>query len=201
MSTKKSIFIIIAAALIIGGAYFASLNIGSLGDNNNESREPSKPGERISLLKSNFNRDGNEFQEYRSPNYGFSFTYPKGFNMSEFDDGPGHTILVQPSVPDQHTDQRQAGEFQIYITPFDEPEPLTGARILQDMPPSEVINPKDVLIGADKSIHAVIFLSTSPSFEKTREIWFSRGENLYQVTTREGQDNLIGPILETLSFQ
>ena len=130
--------------------------------------------------------------EYTSPDYGFSFKYPKGFNVSELDDDSGHTVLVQ------NADSKQG--FQVYITPFDEPEPLTGARILQDLPPSEVIDPKDVLIGEGKTINAVIFLSTNPSFGKTREVWFVHGENLYQVTTYEGQDNLIGPILDTLKF-
>ena len=193
MSKQRIIALIIILAALGAGAYLLfsrgnlkSLNLemfklGSSTGNTNESLKPSEGA------------SANLTEEYVSPDYGFSFKYPKGFNATELDDDSGHTVLVQNA-------EEKKG-FQVYITPFDEAEPLTAARILQYLPPSEVIDPKDVLIGEGKAINAVIFLSTNPSFGKTREVWFIREGFLYQVTTYEGQDNLIGPILETFRFE
>ncbi len=184
MSKSKIITIIVVLVTVAAGAYLL-WSRGGL---------KSFPPKADPPMAENPSKNFNEFQEYSSPDYGFSFKYSKGFNVSELDDDSGHTVLVQS----YEVEPRKG--FQVYITPFDEPEPLTAARILQDLPSSEVIDPKDVLIGEGKAISAVIFLSTSPSFGKTREVWFVFAENLYQVTTYEGQDNLIGPILDTLKF-
>jgi|SRR3989344_5979613 len=201
MSKQKFIAIIVVLIAVAAGAYLLfsrgnlkSLNLEmfKLGNPTGNTNESPKPSEEASA---------NLTETYTSPDYGFSFKYPKGFNATELDDDSGHTVLVQPSASDQKSyEVEPRKEFQIYITPFDEAEPLTGARILQDLPPSEVIDPKDVLIGEGKAINAVIFLSTNSSFGKTREIWFIHGENLYQITTYDGQDNFIGPILETFKF-
>jgi len=188
MQKSRIIAIIVVLVAVAAGAYLlfsrgglTSLNFSNSGGNINESPKPSEQA------------FANLTEEYTSPDYGFSFKYPKGFNATELSDDNGDTVLVQKP-------EEKSG-FQVYITPFDEEEPLTGARILQDLPASEVIDPKDVLIGEGKAINAVIFLSTSPSFGKTREIWFVYGGFLYQVTTYEGQDDFIGPILETLRFE
>lgn len=189
MSKSKLLVVIIVVVLALAGAYFLwsrgnlpSLNLGS--QNSENQGDASAPA-------SDQSADMSEI--YTSPDYGFSFKYPKGFNTTELSDDSGDTVLVQSA-------EEKSG-FQIYITPFDEPEPLTGARILEDLPASEVIDPKDVLIGEGKTINAVIFLSTNPSFGKTREVWFLRDGFLYQVTTYEGQDEFIGPILETFRFE
>ena len=188
MSKSKLYAVIIIVVLVVAGAYFlwsrgglTSLNLGSSNSENQGDAGAPAGGESADISET-----------YISPDYGFSFKYPKGFNATELSDDLGDTVLVQGA-------EEKSG-FQVYITPFDEAEPLTGARILQDLPPSEVIDPKDVLIGEGKAINAVIFLSTNPSFGKTREVWFIREGFLYQVTTYEGQDNMIGPILETLKF-
>ncbi|MBI4159562.1 hypothetical protein HY504_00135 [Candidatus Wolfebacteria bacterium] len=189
MSKSKLFAVIIIVVLVVSGAYFlwsrgglTSLNLGSPNSENQGDAGVPAGGESADMSET-----------YTSPDYGFSFKYPKGFNATELSDDSGDTVLVQNA-------EEKSG-FQIYITPFDEAEPLTAARIMEDLPASEVIDPKDVLIGEGKAINAVIFLSTSPSFGKTREIWFTHEGNLYQVTTYEGQDNFIGPILETIEFR
>ena len=188
MQKSRIIAIIVVLVALGAGAYLlfsrgglTSLNFSNSGGNINESPKPSEQA------------FANLTEEYTSPDFGFSFRYPKDFSATELEDDAGATVLLQKSG------EREG--FQIYISEFDEAEPLTGARILQDLPASEVIDPKDVLIGEGKAINAVIFLSTSPSFGKTREVWFIREGFLYQVTTYEGQDDFIGPILETLRFE
>ncbi|OHA11518.1 MAG: hypothetical protein A3H71_01280 [Candidatus Sungbacteria bacterium RIFCSPLOWO2_02_FULL_48_13b] len=189
MSKQKLIAIIVVLAALGAGTYFL-WSRGGLKSLNFQSLNP-EDQRQISVPASDESADMSE--TYTSPDYSFSFKYPKGFNATELSDDNGDTVLVQKP-------EEKSG-FQIYITPFDEAEPLTAARILQDMPASEVIDPKDVLMGEEKTINAVIFLSTNSSFGKTREVWFVRDGFLYQVTTYEGQDNFIGPILETWKFQ
>src|SRR3989338_4565477 len=186
MSKQKFIAIIVVLIAVAAGVYLFVYKDFKISNPKSENLGAPALGENP-VDKSNLT------ETYTSPDYGFSFKYPKGFNATELDDDSGHTVLVQNA-------EEKSG-FQVYITPFDEADPLTAARILEDLPASEVIDPKDVLIGEGKAINAVIFLSTNPSFGRTREVWFIREGFLYQVTTYEGQDDFIGPILETLRFE
>lgn len=196
MSKQKLIQIIFVLAAVAGISYIIVSSSGNEGVKKSFLDFWNKKSEtgNVTLGENPIDKSGLT-EEYINYDFGFSFKYPKGFNVSELDDDSGHTVLVQS----YEVEPRKG--FQIYISEFDEPEPLTAERILQDLPPSEVIDPKGVLIGEGKAINAVIFLSTSPSFGKTREIWFAREGFLYQVTTYEGQDNFIGPILETFRFE
>src|SRR3989344_5540467 len=194
MSKQKFIAIIVVLAVLGAGAYLLfsrgglkSLNFKS--SNPEDQRQISVPADEESAV-------------YENPDYSFSFKYPKGFNATELSDDNGDTVLVQSSASDKKSYEVEPRKgFQVYITPFDEAETLSRERILQDLSASEVIDPKEVLIGEGNAINAVIFLSTNPSFGKTREIWFVYGGFLYQVTTYEGADAFIGPILDTLEFR
>src|SRR3989338_6495017 len=186
MSKQKFIAIIVVLIAVAAGVYLFVYKDFKISNPKSENLGAPALGENP-VDKSNLT------ETYTSPYYGFAYKYPKGFNATELDDDSGNTVLVQNA-------EEKKG-FQVYITPFDEAEPLNGVRILEDLPASEVIDPKDVLIGEEKTINAVIFLSTNSSFGKTREVWFVRDGFLYQVTTYEGQDNFIGPIVETWKFQ
>ena len=140
-------------------------------------------------------------QAYTSADYGFSFKYPEEFSASELDDDSGHTVLLQTS------DAREG--FQIFISAFDEPfdpaqgksGPITPERIKQDLPDMLINSPQQVLIGEQKDIPALIFLSKHESLGDVREVWFVVNGFLYQLTAYADLDNFIGPILETLSFE
>lgn len=139
-------------------------------------------------------REQNEgdLQLYENSDIGFSFNYPKDFKITELSDDTGETILVKSQKPEE--------EFQIFISPFDEPEPITADRIKKDVPDMKIEEPQQVLIGADKKINALIFLSENESIGKTREIWFSANGYLFQITAKAGQDGFIGPIVETFKI-
>lgn len=131
---------------------------------------------------------------YVNSQYGFSFKYPEGFNVSGFPEGEeGTTILAQKPNSKEG--------FQIFISNFDEPGPITPARIKKDIPDMAVEDPKEVFIGSEKNLRALIFFSRSESLGRTREVWFVQKGNLYRVSAYEGLDNLIGPVLETIKFK
>ena len=144
---------------------------------------------------------GDLTEEYISPDFGFSFKYPKDFSATELEDDMGATVVLQKSgARDPSTGSGNLG-FQIYISEFDEEGPITPERIKQDLPDTVVNQPLQVLIGEKKDIPALIFLSKHESLGDVREVWFVSNGFLYQLTAYADMDNLIGPILETLRFQ
>ncbi|OHA03532.1 MAG: hypothetical protein A3I44_01405 [Candidatus Sungbacteria bacterium RIFCSPLOWO2_02_FULL_51_17] len=123
---------------------------------------------------------------------GFSFQHPTDVNITSFDDGEGEVVLGQGK-------ERRA--FQIFILPFDEEGPVTPERVKKDVPDMQIESPQQVLIGKNKNIAALIFLSESQELGKTREIWFSHEGYLYQITTYADADSFIGSLLETWRFE
>jgi hypothetical protein len=196
---RQKIIAIVFGILVVGGIVvflltregqntFSSLNFGSfhLFGNKNQSQDVNDNGE-TSTVKNSLS------QTYTDGSYDFSFRYPDGFTASSFPEGEtGYVVLVQKSGGRE--------SFQIFISDFDESDSITPDRIKKDIPGFVIESPAEATIGEKKDIHALIFLGQNESLGKTREIWFVREGNLYQVTTYADMDNLIGPILETWKF-
>ncbi|MEQ1561451.1 MAG: hypothetical protein ABL899_01855 [Nitrospira sp.] len=129
--------------------------------------------------------------------YAFSFTYPSSMKTSNFREGDGEQILFQ--------DDANKNWFQINITPWDESGDLTVARIKKDIPDIVIKDPQSVILGPDQKSSsgpkAIIFFSKEASLGETREVWFVKNGNLYQVTTYKRLDALISQILSTLVFE
>ena len=107
---------------------------------------------------------------YKSDQYGFSFGYPKEFKVSEFNESGADVILIRDAAANS--------VFQISVSPFDEPGPITKERILQDIPDMPIINDKEISVGGLK---ALSFTNKNAALE-TFEIWFVHGGNLYQIS-------------------
>ncbi len=128
--------------------------------------------------------------------YNFSFIYPSSVKTSNFREGDGEQILFQDDV--------NKIWFQINITPWDEGENLSVERIKQDLPDIVVTSPQQVVLGPaqnNNSPKALIFFSREDGIGETREVWFVKNGNLYQVTTYKRLDTLISQILSTLTFE
>ncbi len=94
--------------------------------------------------------------------------------------------------------------FQIVISPFDEPGPLTLERIRQDLPDMAVEEPQKASIGGAE---ALVFFTSDASLGKTREVWFVwpedpglYGNYLYRVTSRSEFDAELSKIMATFKF-
>lgn len=127
-------------------------------------------------------------ETYTNPKYSFSFSYPKELNASEFTEGNRDIILIKDETGDG---------FQISITPFDESEPVTKARILKDIPDMAIANDKIISLGGAS---ALSFKSKGESGE-TIEIWFARNGNLYQISALPSFEDKMDKILETMLFR
>lgn len=129
---------------------------------------------------------------YTNAEYGFSFRYPDalhvGGNMTS-NDGVT-TILVQDAV--QHIG------FQIYITPFTDPDPvITAARVAQSLPDLVMRDAQEVQVGGSQGLS---FLTKDASFGESRQVWIVHKSNLYQVSTYNAQSTLLEKVLATWVF-
>lgn len=193
MNTQKIITLIVAVVVIGGGVFLflkkdelPSVGTALLGDKNEVSEEEIRGG---TIEKA----DEKDKEVYSNTTYGFSFTYPEGFQIGSFQEGTdGEVILIQ-------SPEGREG-FQIYVAPFDESGPITPERIKRDLPSLKIDEPQRVVIGGG-GLEALIFRGESEEFGESREVWFVWSGNLYQVTTHADLDQFIGPILESWRFE
>lgn len=160
-------------------------------------------GESQKTSENQSSNSSGKLEIYKNSQYGFSFSYPKGFNVSEFDDGGGKIILVK-NVGSSVSNNSENG-FQIFIAAFDEPfdsaqgKPIiTKERILKDIPDMVIINENEIAIGGEKVLS---FESKDELGAETREIWMvhpngASGGFLYQI---KGYRNFEKEVLEILS--
>jgi hypothetical protein len=130
---------------------------------------------------------------YTHPVYTFAFPYLKDFSVREIEEDEGELVLVEnPGV---------GMGFQIFITPDDETEPLTAARItdsLPDMPMEEVVE----FTLADGT-QEVRFVTHDPVLGDVGETWFTRNGHVFQLSVvapdRELQDAWLRDLTAHLS--
>ena len=126
---------------------------------------------------------------YKDGQYGFSLSYPKSFNVSDFDDSGGKMILFKNAASDNG--------FQIFITAFDEPGVITKERILKDIPDMTISGDEYIDIGGE---HALSFIGQDDLGGKMREIWLVHSGYLYRVKAYESFEEEMLKIINTIKF-
>jgi len=199
---KKLIFVIILIVIALAVTLYFILSSKNQRDiqedqeaplynNHNENNELRK---NTPLQENTFNiteSDNPKNNLYIDSQYGFLFQYPKGFTVTKFSETEdSNTILIQKKETNQG--------FQIFISSFDEPGPLTKERILKDLPDLVIKNPEQRVL--KNGAVALIFFSEESSIGETREIWFINNGFLYQVSTRKELDNLTAQMFKTWEF-
>lgn len=204
---SKIFYIILILILVLGGIYLVWKS-----KSKNEYQQVPQPEaadmyeyreeQDEGQVPNNIATEEGEYQVYTNSKYSFSFKYPKGFTVTNFQEGEyGETILVNK--------QGSKDSFQIFISPFDEPGPLTKERILADVPDMKIENPEQRLL--KNGVPGLIFFSEEASLGKTREVWFiypvrSSDSNgayngyLYQISTLAELDKWLAEILSTWKF-
>jgi len=136
---------------------------------------------------------------YENDQYGFSFSYPEGFNISDFEEGGGKVILVKNvgSSVSNNSNNYENG-FQIFIAAFDEPGPITKERILKDIPDMTIGGEQYIDIGGER---ALSFTSQDDLGGETREIWMVHGGYLYQIKGYKNFEEKMIEVLKTWKFQ
>lgn len=126
---------------------------------------------------------------YTDSTYDFSFSYPEGFSPRAIDDSGTRTITL--------SDKSGAG-LQIAVSAFDEPGPLTEARIKQDLPDLPMDDVQNVSVG--RGVPALAFLSSGGPFGDSAEVWFVYKGALYQISAHRSQAALTQAIVNSLAF-
>lgn len=196
-SLKVKAAVIAAGILLLSGVilWFRGLGPGILSSSNFETFKFFSGGE---SGQSQTPAASDLSQTHTHPGLGFSFRYPDGFKISSTAEELGETILVQ-----KEGGGAKEG-FQIFISEFDEPGPITGERIKIDLPEIVIEQPQDIELGIrnqESGIGALIFFSQDESFGKTREVWFVHKGFLYQVTSKAEFDNQLSQIMATWRFR
>lgn len=118
----------------------------------------------------------------------FKFDRPEGFGVSGFEDGEGETILVQ----------KDGKGFQIFLSVLDEELEVTAERIKQDIPDIVFENPKQIEIDGAPALY---FESKDDAGLATQEIWFAKGQNLYQITSYPEFSSSLKEVTESWEWQ
>ena len=195
---RIKIFAAIIVVILAGGVvyYFAKNQNLALRTWNLEFWQSSNNQAPSSDIPSSNNQAPSSNNQYKNDQFGFSFGYPEGFNISDFDDGGGKIILVK-NVGSSVSNNSDNG-FQIFIAAFDEPGPITKERILQDIPDMAIVGAEYIDIGGER---ALSFTSKDELGGETREIWIARGGYLYQITGYKNFEKELLEIMGTWKFQ
>jgi hypothetical protein len=129
-----------------------------------------------------------DFATYLHPEYGYSFTYPKDFTISNFKDGDLDVVVAEHPKLDFG--------FQIIVQPTGEEGSVSKERILQDDPSIVVENPVEFFI--DDEAPALRFSSRDDAGRETRETWFIHAGNFYQITLHSAEPGRLDPWIRML---
>ena len=143
----------------------------------------------LSLVPAPAREPGEGMSEYRNAHYGLSFLYPGDLAVGTFDEGDGAaTITFQ--------NPRRAEGFQIFITPYGEPR-ITDERFKQDVPSG--VRKSSTPVTVDGSTGAA-FLSENVALGATKEVWFTHGGFLYEITTLAPLGAHLDAVIRTWKF-
>ncbi|MFA6315416.1 MAG: PsbP-related protein [Candidatus Paceibacterota bacterium] len=132
-------------------------------------------------------------EEYTDQARGFSFKYPKGFDVSVVPTDTNEAIIIQNI-------ETKVG-VQIIVSPFEGKDvDVTATMIKSDIPKMQVNEPQELLIGDDRK--GLAFVSNNENFGgKSREVWFVYGGNFYQISTYADLDDFLKGIFTTWQFK
>ena len=123
--------------------------------------------------------------------YGFRFKHPRDMKVGSFPQGEGEVIVVQNAA-------KKIG-FQIYIQSIAENIDITAKRIRNDIPELAISDVRPLELGGGSK--GISFLSNNKEFGgNSREAWFTRKGNLFQVSTYTALDPMLGSVLDTWEF-
>lgn len=91
----------------------------------------------------------------------------------------------------------QAG-FQLLVTPLPDVGLLTKGEIMAAYPELQPTEMQEAIIG--DGLRAFIFFGQDPVIGRTREVWFSYGKYLYQITGYAAYDGKLAYIMSTFKI-
>ncbi|MEK7616110.1 MAG: hypothetical protein AAB420_02810 [Patescibacteria group bacterium] len=116
----------------------------------------------------------------------FTVTYPAGYKVSSA--ASGVTTV----------ENEEGRGFQIAVTAFDEPGPITEERIRQDLPDAEINEPAWYELDGEKTF---VFYGFDEDLGETFEVWTVHGGKLYQIMGTKTDEEVITKTLKTWKWK
>lgn len=129
-------------------------------------------------------------KKYTNSKYGFSLNYPDSLSVVTSTEADSGEVLLFDGSGNRG--------FQIFITRGGDIGDITPDLITNSIPDISIKNPQVAIIGGD--LRALIFVSYDQIIGETREVWFSEGDFLYQITAYLDYDAELAQILSTWNF-
>lgn len=128
-------------------------------------------------------------KEYQSAAYKFSLLYADFFTVAEYQEGGGATTITFEQV----TDDSLQG-FQVFVTPSSGGE-VTEAFVRAQVPTANSF--QQVMVNGASGL---AFLSSDGTLGELREVWFARGNFLYQTVAPQPFESILLQVLQTWLF-
>lgn len=116
----------------------------------------------------------------------FSLRTPEGYKLFS----PSENIFTI-----ENSDGRG---FQIFVSPFDEPGPITAERIRQDEPDAVIDQPGQAKLDGAMSF---VFYGHDEDLGDTFEVWTVAGGKLYQIMGKKSDEKLITETINTWKWK
>lgn len=146
-----------------------------------------------SAKKTTFNVNDYKFnQTYTDKKGRFSFTYPEGFTVNVIKEDDNIDILT---LNKSSTDIG----LQVRIIDAKEAVAITEDKIVADVP--DMLVNEGVAVAINSKGKGLMFVSDSEDFGgNSREVWFSKGNFVYQLSAKMEYDDLAKTILNSWKF-
>lgn len=172
---KKILIVIVILAVVGIGIYFFALKDGGKFGNNS--------GDSENIFKNDL--------------YNFSFEIPDKFLAKEISQEDGSLIVTVEKADEP----KKSSQF--LVSYFDETDlVITEERIKQDVPDMPITDAREIEIGDGENIaKGISFNADNPDFGgKSFEIWFVKGNNLYQYSGYVEAKEVMSGIIEGFRF-
>jgi len=192
IKNKKLILMIIIIIIFISVLVFCVFKF--IVKNSNDKPENillENPSQINSYSTNNITAVLGEIIPYTHKNPTFSLQYPKGFNVSKYDEEENETVVFKGN-------QKEEG-FQIFINKTENEILLSKESIVKDFPELNATEIQEAIIGSN--IRVFIFFGNNLSAGKTREVWFTNGKYFYQITSYASFDSKLAAIMSTWEFK
>jgi len=132
-----------------------------------------------------------EMSRYENGKYGFSFSHPASYTVTEMKDTGADIVLIRDAF---------GNALQVAISPFDEPiATLTPERVRRDLPELVMKDVQEIVI--DGMTPALSFIDPGKGLGATREAWFVSAGSLYQLSTYADSPSLLDGVLSSWQFK
>jgi hypothetical protein len=193
LKIKIIMAIVVVIPILIGVVFWLRQADSSRSDIPDEAMADSRPFDQLSTEQAK-EIEQQEVEQYKTDATMETYQSDHGFSFK-------HTGLAVSSAPNVAGDlvifDKGPLSFQIFVTPFDEPGPITPERIEQDLPGLQM---NDIQYATLDGVKTIFFHSNASGLD-TYEAWMVTRGRMYQVLTYRGMEDFLHQVLGTWQWK